>query len=1065
MDCLRAFIAPLIAVCAVTASNASTIDFNRDIRPILSANCFACHGPDANARKAGLRLDKADAAYALREDGIMAIKPSDLAASEIWKRITSSDADEVMPPPESHRTLSDNDKAKVRAWIEAGARYDEHWAFVVPKKAPIPASGSGASTADPTSPTTAIDAFIGARLAAEGLAFAPEADRATLARRLALDLTALPPTTGEIAAFVRDKAPDYYPRAVRNLLASQHYGEKMALAWLDASRYADTNGFSIDGGRHAWLWRDYVIHSFNTNKPYNRFLVEQIAGDLLPDKSDETITATGFQRNAMITHEGGTIAEENLVTYGADRVKTYGEAVLGLTLGCAQCHDHKYDPISQRDYYSLFAYFNQTSEPAHGGDGGVNAAPTARVKSVLATGGEEMLRARIAELEAQLANPDLAVVAAWEAREREQLRTRGVDLMLYPTRVTRMSTPNTGSGFEIVDERFACVTRPMSFLAFDMAIEPTADAALKLASAKQPITGVRIVMHPSPDAPAAGWGYGAGKDGKSRFAVTSVTVSAGSVPGDQVNLYRLAELAGATANSWIEPALADAPMDRVGDGRAEGVLETRGDTAWIPDLATDGPVHLTVHFKEPLDPAVAKHFTVQVNFGRYGDIVAKRMEFFLVTGNNDGTNLPADLVDGLVNPAPGVRDAALDARFRAYFARYAPETRALRTALTNARERLTMHTQAFDALVMDTAATPRETRILHRGNYADPRDVVTAATPVALPALASQASTREQASPTRLSLAEWTVSPANPLVARVAVNRIWQMFFGVGLVKTAADFGMQGEAPSHPELLDWLAVDFVESGWNVKRLVQAIVTSRVYRQSSESTAEALARDPENRLLARGPRFRLPAELIRDHALKTSGLLVPQIGGPSVNPYTPGDPWREVSHFGSSPATAQSFLQDHGEKLYRRSLYTYWKRTMPPANMASFDAPNREVCVVDRATTNTPLQALVLLNDVQFVEAARAFAERALVLSGDDARRLEWAFREATSRVPDEREKLVLARALARERAKFAQDSAAAAALLSHGESPRNEQFAIEEHAAWTQVAALILNLSEIVTRN
>ncbi len=1065
MDCLRAFIAPLIAVCAVTASSASTIDFNRDIRPILSANCFACHGPDANARKAGLRLDKADAAYALREDGITAIKPSDLAASEIWKRITSSDADEVMPPPESHRTLSDNDKAKVRAWIEAGARYDEHWAFVAPKKAPIPASGSGASTANPTSPTTAIDAFIGARLESGGLDFAPEADRATLARRLALDLTGLPPSTGEIAAFVRDRAPDYYTRAVRNLLASQHYGEKMALAWLDASRYADTNGFSIDGGRHAWLWRDYVIHSFNTNKPYNRFLVEQIAGDLLPDRDDETITATGFQRNAMITHEGGTIAEENLVTYGADRVKTYGEAMLGLTLGCAQCHDHKYDPISQKDYYSLFAYFNQTTEPAHGGDGGVNAAPTARVKSVLATGGEEMLRARIAELEARLANPEPDAVAAWESRELAKLRARGQDLALHATRVTRMSTPNTGSGFEIVDGRFACVTRPMSFLAFDMAIEPTPESAAALAASKRPITGVRIVMHPSPDAPPAGWGYGAGENGKNRFAVTSVTVSAGTVPGDQVNLYRLAELAGATANSWIEPALADAPIDRAGDGRAEGMLETRGDTAWIPDLATEGPVHCTVTFKEPLDPSLATHFTVQVNFGRYGDIAAKRMEFFLVTGNDDGTNLPADLVDGLMNPAPGVRDPALDARFRAYFARYAPETRALRTDLANARERLATQTQAFDALVMDTAPTQRETRILHRGNYADPREVVTAATPVALPAIASQASSPEQSRPTRLSLAEWTVSPANPLVARVAVNRIWQMFFGVGLVKTAADFGMQGEAPSHPELLDWLAVDFVESGWNVKRLVQAIVTSRTYRQSSESTQEALNRDPENRLLARGPRFRLPAELIRDHALKTSGLLVPQIGGPSVNPYTPGDPWREVSHFGSSPATAQSFMQDHGEKLYRRSLYTYWKRTMPPPNMATFDAPNREVCVVDRAATNTPLQALVLLNDVQFVEAARAFAERALVLGGDDARRLEWAFREATSRVPDDSEKRVLARALARERAKFAQDRAAAQALLSHGESARNEQFAIEEHAAWTQVAALILNLSEIVTRN
>ena len=1053
---------------AAAATAAPPIDFNRDIRPILSANCYACHGPDANARKAGLRLDQAEAAYAVREDGITAIKPGDLAASEIWRRITSDDADEVMPPPESHRTLSPDDRAKLKAWIEAGARYDAHWAFVAPVKAPIPGftprRDSGGDSIVPT-PIDAIDGFIAAELRNAGLIAASEADRTTLARRLALDLTGLPPKVGEVAAFVRDRAPDAYDRVVGQYLDSPHFGEKMALPWLDAARYADTNGFSIDGGRHAWLWRDYVIHSFNENKPYDRFLVEQIAGDLLPDRDDETLTATGLQRNAMITHEGGTIAEENLVTYGADRVKTYGEAVLGLTLGCAQCHDHKYDPISQREYYALFDYFNQTTEPAHGGDGGVNAAPTARVKSVLETGEEDALRLRIADLEARLANPDPNAVAAWEAREMAKLRARGRDLALHATRVTRMSTPNTGSGFEIVDGRFACVTRPMSFLAFDMAIEPTEDAKAALARAAQPITGVRIVMHPSPDAPAAGWGYGAGADGKSRFAVTSVTVSAGTVPGDQVNLYRLAELAGATANSWIEPALAEAPIDRAGDGRAEGMLETRGDTAWIPDLATEGPVHCTVTFKEPLDPALATHFTVQVNFGRYGDIAAKRMEFFLVTGTDDGTNLPADLVKGLVNPAPGVRDPALDARFRAYFARYAPESFALRTDLANARTRLAARSEAFDALVMDTAPTRRETRILNRGNYADPREAVTAGTPGALPRLPALPDTPADAVSTRLALAEWTVSPDNPLVARVAVNRIWQVFFGTGLVKTGADFGMQGEAPSHPELLDWLAVDFIESGWDVKRLVRAIVTSRTYRQSSATTPDALARDPDNRLLARGPRFRLPAELVRDVALRTSGLLVPQLGGPSVNPYTPGDPWREVSHFGSSPATAQSFVQDHGEKLYRRSMYTYWKRTMPPSSMASFDAPNRETCVVDRAITNTPLQALVLLNDVQFVEAARAFAERALAMGGDDARRLAWAFREATSRMPDAQEEKVLARALARERAIFQADADAAAALLAQGESARNAALDPVEHAAWTQVAALILNLSEVITRN
>ncbi|MFZ9880700.1 MAG: DUF1549 domain-containing protein, partial [Phycisphaerales bacterium] len=475
------------------------VDFNRDVRPILADNCFSCHGFDAGTRKADLRLDRAEFAYAER-DGVVAVRPRDLAASELWKRITSADADEVMPPPSSHRALTAAQKDTLRAWIEQGAPYAEHWAFVAPARPALPEG-----TAEGASP---IDAFVRARLIAEGLSPAPEADRATLARRVALDLTGLPPTADEVAAFVSDTRADAYERLVDRLLESPHYGERMALPWLDAARYADTNGFSIDGGRHQWLWRDYVIHSFNANKPFDRFLVEQLAGDLLPDRTEETLVATGFQRNAIITHEGGTIAEENLVNYGVDRVKTYGEAVLGLTLGCAQCHDHKFDPITQRDYYSLFAYFNQTTEPAHGGDGGVNAPPSAALKSVLATGEETALRERIAMLEARLAEVDAAALAAWEADERAKLAARGKGLALHPARLLKISTPNTGSGFEIEAERFALVTRPMGFLAFDVSMElPELDA---------PVTGVRVVMHPAPDAPQAGWGWGGGEGGKRR---------------------------------------------------------------------------------------------------------------------------------------------------------------------------------------------------------------------------------------------------------------------------------------------------------------------------------------------------------------------------------------------------------------------------------------------------------------------------------------------------------------------------------------------------------------------
>ncbi|MFM1823775.1 MAG: hypothetical protein RI967_2041 [Planctomycetota bacterium] len=1026
---------------AIGSPATADIDFNRDIRPILAANCFACHGFDAGARKAGLRLDTFEGATADLGEGVVAIAPGDLERSELWARITASDADDLMPPPESHRTLGEREIATIRAWIEAGAPYAKHWAFLAPEgRAP-----AGVAAGDTSG---AIDAFIGARLAAEGLAFAPAADRATLARRVTLDLTGLPPSADEVAAFVADPRGDDEASAalVDRLLASPHYGERMALPWLDAARYADTNGFSIDGGRHAWLWRDWVIHSFNANKPYDRFLVEQLAGDLLPDRTDETLVATGFQRNAMVTHEGGTIAEENLVTYGADRVRTYGEAVLGLTLGCAQCHDHKYDPVTQEEYYRVFAYFNQTTENAYGGDGGVNAGPTANLKSVLATGEEDALRARIASLEAALAAPDAALVAAWDAEERAARARRGRDLALHPAKVLSMTTPNTGSGFRVEDGRFAVVERPMSFLAFDMALElPAGEAAIDA-----PITGLRIVMEPTPGADGAtaadeSLGWGGGVDGKRTFALTNVTVSAGTVPSPQVNLHREVRLAGATASSFADGA------------RPEGVLDTIAAHAWSPDSAATGAAHITVRFAEPLDAREATFLTVQTNFGRYGDLTARRMRFLVVTGEDDGCAHPP-AIEAILAKDAAARDGDERAALAAYAARHAPAFARLRTDLANARERLAVRTESHSALVMDTAPTPRETRILHRGDYASPRETVVSGTPAILPPLP------EGAPPTRLALAEWTVSPANPLTARVAVNRVWQILFGTGIVRSVGDFGTQGEWPSHPELLDFLAVDFTAHGWDVKRLVRAIVLSRAYRQSSVASDALLARDPDNRLLARGPRFRLPAEFIRDAALKTGGLLVDEIGGPSVNPYTPGDPWREISHYGSSPATAQSFIQDHGDRLYRRSLYTYWKRTLPPPSMATFDAPNRETCTVDRAATNTPLQALVLLNDPQFIEAARAFAERIVARAPRDDARLAWAFAEATGRVPDARERAVLARALARERRAFAADGDAARRLLAIGESPRDATVDPVEHAAWTQVASLVLNLSESITR-
>ena len=1082
--------------CAAHATRA--VDYSRDIKPILSENCFSCHGFDEKARKGKLRLDVAESAYAER-NGLTRIKPGDLANSEVWARIISTDPEEVMPPPKEHAPLTTVQRQKIKTWIEEGAKYSEHWSFVAPRKSALPISGesekgrggegeterkqSGGLAGSLPLGAQAIDAFVRARLAQEKIAPADEADSRTLIRRLSLDLTGLSPTAEEVATFERaaianrQSAVDHL---VTRLLASPHFGERLALDWLDAARYADTNGFSIDGGRHMWLWRDWVIQAINDNKPYDRFLVEQLAGDLLPKRTDADLIASGFQRNNMVTHEGGTIPDENLTNYNADRVKTLGEAVLGLTLGCAQCHDHKFDPITQKDYFQTFAFFNTLPDKGLDGNAGVNPGPSVKARTVLNTGEETALRGEIAALEVKLASRDDAVLATWEKRENARLAERGKKLRVLPLKAVKISTPNRAVGFDITPQGRVSLKNPGEMGAFDILAELPKDA--------RPITGLRFVMHPVADAALGGWGYGPSRGTPARapaekkksaekksaekmvppvepaqkgsFKLTAVAVSVDAVPGDQVNLHKLEKISRVTASSW-EPK-----------NPADGVLDPRNDDGWSPDLATDGPVHLTATFARPIDPAATPHLTVQLNFGAGKAYIAGLIEVCAITGTDDGTALPGEVVAALKIPKAQRAAEQREILWRECAAN-GPELRRDRIALENLRERLAALTEPFTTMVMEVAAKPRDTFILNRGDYAQPTEKVSAGTPSALPPLPADAPAN------RLGLAQWTVMKGNPLTARVAVNRLWKLFFGTGIVGTPADFGSQGEWPSHPELLDWLAVDFVEHGWDVKHLVKQMVMSATYRQSSAASLDLLERDPENRLLARGPRFRLPAEFVRDNALAVSGLLVPRLGGPSVNPYTPGDLWREVSHYGSSPATAQTFVQDHGEKLYRRSLYTYWKRTAPPPSMMAFDAPNREVCTVARGNTTTPLQALVTLNDPQFVEAARAFAERMLTRdvsvqegkkergrAGEkDRARLVWGFSECLSRLPRESELALITAALKRERANYAKNEPAARALLSVGESPRNEKLPAAEHAAWTQVASTLFNLSETITRN
>jgi hypothetical protein len=802
------------------------VDFNRDIQPILSDHCYACHGPDPKARKAKLRLDTRDGA--LRTDDPV-IVPGQSGVSELIRRVISDDPDEVMPPPRSKRRPTPAQIDLLKRWVDQGAQWGQHWAYVPPRRPALPRMSLSSWPANP------VDHFVLARLQREGLSPSPEAPKEALIRRVTLDLTGLPPTPEQVAAFVADTSPDAYVRVVDRLLASPHYGERLAWDWLDAARYADSNGYQGDPERTMWPWRDWVVAAFNDNLPYDRFTVEQLAGDLLPGATPAQRLATGFNRNHMINGEGGRIAEETRIENVVDRVNTTATVWLGLTLGCAQCHDHKFDPFTQREYYQLFAYFNNTSEDGIG------------------RGGQ--------------AKPVLDVATPEETARLADLRRRVKDL------------------------------------------------------------GTSVLTR--------------------------------------------------------EKELFSAHRSEAGDPPTAGLTDAqRAELKRPPDQRTSDVLR---------------------QFGRH---FQKRDPDY------------AALLGRLA--------AALDERNR--IDRSLPRV-----------------------MVMDELTPRRETFILIRGAYNKPGAKVKVGVPASLPPLPPDAP------PNRLGLAQWLVSPANPLTARVTVNRVWQALFGTGLVKTAEDFGVQGEPPSHPELLDWLATEFVRTGWDLKALYRLLVTSATYRQASRTTAALRERDPENRLLARGPRYRLPSWMIRDQALAVSGLLVGRLGGPPVKPYQPEGVWEEAT-FGK-----KTYQPDTGEALYRRSLYTFWRRIIGPTMF--FDNSARQTCSVRSARTNTPLHALTTLNDTTYVEAARVLAQRVLERGGASPReRLETAFRSVTARGPTSEEARLLAGDLQRVRSHYAADRGAAERLLRVGAAPRPTHLDPVEHAAYTAVCLLLLNLDETLTR-
>ena len=838
----------LAALLAAPTLPAAEIDFSRDIQPILAENCYHCHGPDAPHRKAGLRLDQRDAAFAGGKSELAAIVPGKPDASELILRILSHDPEEVMPSPDSNRKLTEAQKDLLRRWVAEGAQWAEHWAFLPPVRPAVPPIAPRPS---PLAPSNPIDAFVRARLAQEKISPAPAATREELIRRVSLDLNGIPPTPAEIAAFVADRTPDAYEKVVDRLLASPRYGERWAWDWLDVARYADTNGFQGDPERTMWPWRDWVVNALNTNMPFDQFSVEQLAGDLLPNATRDQKIASGFHRNAMYNGEGGRIAEETRVENIFDRVETTATVWLGLTFNCTRCHDHKFDPLKQTDYFAFFDVFNQMSETG-GASGSSRGGQILPILDLSTDAERDTLKAAQAQLD--------ALTPAIDAYE----------LKKFP--------------------------RPEG--------KPVSDspAAIKL-------------------------------------------------PG---NLY-------------------------------------------------------------------ATHAKV---------LPARRA------------------VVGLLEALPHFRDTEPDPAY----------VTLLETSLAAVRARDAAAANITKVMVMDQLEKPRETFVLSKGNYEAKTDVRVEGHVPEIFQRYPAAGNAPTARMNRLDLARWLVSPENPLAARTTVNRAWQAFFGTGFVKTAEDFGVQSERPSHPELLDWLAAEYVATGWDTKKLHRLIVTSATYRQSSRATAELHERDPENRLLARGPRYRMPSWMIRDQALHAAGLLVEKPGGPSVKPYQPPGIWEEAT-FGQ-----KNYEQDHGEALYRRSLYVFWRRIVGPTTF--FDSGPRQVCTVKVARTNTPLHALVTLNDPAYVEAARVMAQRLLAdRSVADATRVDTAFRLATAHLPTPAERQILLSRLAKLRADFTADPTAARDLSAIGEAPRPTALDPVEHAAWTTLCLLVLNLDETLSKS
>jgi hypothetical protein len=1022
---MRYLLASLLIATQIQIGEAGDIDFSRQIRPLLSDKCFACHGPDAKKRKAGFRLDQKQSALGKADSGEHVIVPKNLGASELIARITSDDAELRMPPASTNKSLSKSEIGLLKQWVIEGANWQQHWAFIAPVKAEAPKVTQAKWVANE------VDGFILARLEAAKLKPTQQADKATLIRRVTFDLTGLPPTFAEVRSFMNDKSDDAYQKLVDRLLKSEAYGEHMARYWLDAARYGDTHGLHLDNYREMWPYRDWVVNAFNSNMGYDRFVTEQLAGDLLKNPTQDQIVATGFNRCHVTTGEGGSIKEEVYVRNVVDRVVTTGTVFMGMTFECTRCHDHKYDPFTMREFYSLFAYFNN-----------LDAAPMDGNKK------------------------DHAPVARYLSKEQ---RSQIVDHR-DNIDVTRVVLKKRVAEFEYVEPARPTpskVTGPTEFVWFDDAVPTGANAQ----------GGWSFVTKPKP--------VFSGKNSSTRTVVgrgqhffdkasKPLKISAGDVlfsyvyldpknPPKEIMLQW-------NSGNWNHRAYWGGNLiawgkDKTGQRKHHGDLPKTGewvrlevkvaDVGMKPGTMINGWAFTqfdgTVYWDK--SGIVSKSNQNRV----YESLAAWQQDMKAAKGSGLPPNINALAIKKKLSDNEGqqLRDYFIEHVYAKTRAQFKPlhDTIAKSEASVKAIE-----AAAATTLIFRERKEIKPAFLLDRGEYDQKRDQVQRGTPSVLPPLSKTAPAN------RLGLAQWLTDPGHPLTARVAVNRFWQQMFGVGLVKTSEDFGSQGERPSHPKLLDWLAVQFMAEGWDVKKTMKRIVLSSAYRQSSRITAQLLEVDPENRLISRGPRFRLDAEMLRDQALAHANLLNRKIGGPSVKPPQPDGLWFAVGYSGSNTVR---FKADQGdERVHRRTLYTFIKRTSPPPQMSTFDAPSRESCTVRRERTNTPLQALLLMNDPQYVECARVLAERIMKEGGKTtATRATFVLQLCIARRPADDEVEELVKVWNDLLVYYKEDPSLAKKLLAIGESKVDPSLDANTLAAWTLTANLVLNLDEVLTKN